>query len=151
MPSSHSFFSKKCLRKTEDQFFWPYSVCRTFSVVNMIPSSPYSRWGSISCSMYAISAPRWRTRARITTYWNTGNSSSMHHACWPPWSLSAACKIRLRNLFLFKWKKCKTQSNMWLQNNTLNWIFYILFMLHIICIADCVAIWWIENLLTAVF
>ena len=76
---------------------WPLDLLTpwalTLRVVNMMPSSPCSKWGSIKSSMKWISAPRWRIPARTTTNRNTGKSSSMHHCtgptqAWTSWMLN---------------------------------------------------------------
>ena len=77
----------------------------TLRVVNIMPSSPYSRWLSMRSSINVISAPRWCIRERITTNWNMGNKSSIHHMwsslmkSWTVWKMKIILSLNLFHCF----------------------------------------------------
>jgi len=64
---------------------------QTLSVVNMMPSSPCWRCGSIRSSMKCISAARCWIQDLTTINWNKGNKSSMLHWYSTPRFLCTTC------------------------------------------------------------
>lgn len=63
----------------------------TLRVVNIIPSSPFCKYGSMKSSIKCISLPNCNTLARTTTKLNTGNSSSIVHKYVDPNCFCTAC------------------------------------------------------------